>query len=138
MWYFVTFRTKGFLLPEAGRDIVRLAVLEGARSKYDVSIGVIMPDHIHLLIRPLEKAAGLFYSLTGILKTIKGKTSHPVNRLLKRTGSCWQKESYDRIVRNEDEWLDKYEYIRGNAVRAGLAERPQDYPWLIVNENMLP
>lgn len=137
-WYFVTFRTKGFVLPAEGRDIVKAAILEGVGIKHDVSIGVIMPDHVHLLMQPIEKADGLYYSLSGILKTIKGKTSHPINKMLNRAGSCWQKESYDRIVRDEDEWREKYEYIRGNAVRAGLAERPEDYPWLIVNVDVRP
>ena len=138
VWYFVTFRTKGFVLPEEGRSIVKSAVLEGAGIKYDISIGVVMPDHVHLLIKPFEKADGIYYSLSGILKTIKGKTSHQVNTLLIRSGSCWQKESYDRIMRDEVELREKHEYIRGNAVRAGLVGRLEEYPWLIIDENVRP
>ena len=126
------------MLPEECRRIAKSAILEGVGIKYEVSIGVIMPDHVHLLIRPVEKSDGLYYSLSGILKTIKGKTSHPINKMFNRSGSCWQKESYDRIVRDEDEWREKYEYIRGNAVCAGLAEKPEDYPWLIANDNVRP
>ncbi|MBI5178666.1 MAG: hypothetical protein HZA04_05350 [Nitrospinae bacterium] len=48
-----------------------------------------------------------------------------------------QSESFDRIVRDADEWRGKYDYIRNNAVKAGLAEKPEDYPWLLEREDFL-
>lgn len=45
-------------------------------------------------------------------------------------GSVWLDESYDRIIRDEVEWLEKLAYIVSNPVKAGLAERPEDYRWL--------
>ena len=45
-------------------------------------------------------------------------------------GSLWQDESYDRIVRDEAEFLEKWQYIRNNPLKEGLASYPEDYPWL--------
>ena len=33
-------------------------------------------------------------------------------------------------MRDEDEIAEKWEYIVGNAVKAGLVELPEQYPWL--------
>ncbi len=90
-----------------------------------------MPDHVHLLIRPLETVSGKYIALAKIMKTLKGVSARKINCQLSSIGPVWQKESFDRIVRDDEEWREKYEYIRGNAVKAGLTENPQDYPWLI-------
>jgi REP element-mobilizing transposase RayT len=82
-----------------------------------------MPNHVHLLIRPLIVPDRL-------LKSLKGATAREANRLLVRTCEpCWQKESYDHFVRNEAEWQRIQRYIENNPVKAGLARSPQDYPW---------
>ena len=47
-----------------------------------------------------------------------------------KTGKLWMDERYDRIVRDEAEFLEKWSYIRNNPVKAGLATNPEDYPWL--------
>jgi putative transposase len=39
-------------------------------------------------------------------------------------------ESYDRIVRDEAEFLEKWNYIRNNPIKAGLADLPENYAWL--------
>jgi len=33
------------------------------------------------------------------------------------------------MVRDEAEFLEKWNYIRNNPVKAGLAAGPEDYPW---------
>jgi hypothetical protein len=83
-----------------------------------------MPDHVHVLLKPF---AG--WSLAKILQGIKGFTARQINKTLGRTGSFWQDESFDHLVRNERDWWDKFNYIHANPVIAGLAERPEDYPF---------
>ena len=53
-----------------------------------------------------------------------------MNERRKARGPFWQDESLDRIVRDEAELLEKWNYIIDNAGRAGLAERSEDYPYL--------
>ncbi len=82
------------------------------------------PDHVHLLLRPLTN-----WRLAKILKGIKGFTAREINRVLGRKGPFWQEESFDHLVRNDGDWLDKFDYIHKNPVTAGLVERPEDYPF---------
>jgi hypothetical protein len=41
-----------------------------------------------------------------------------------------QDESFDRIMRRDDDFEAKLEYVRQNPVRKGLVSVPEDYPWL--------
>lgn len=91
---------------------------------------VIMPDHVHLLLTPLRDADGYPYSLIEILQAIKGASAHSLNRALGRSGPVWQEESVDHVLRNEESFEEKKEYIRQNPVRRGLVSRPDDYRWL--------
>jgi len=86
-----------------------------------------MPDHVHLLLHPKEQEAGVWWSLPGILHSIKSFTANELNKLLKRTGTVWQDESFDRIVRDEDEFLEKWNYIRNNPVKRGLCPTPETW-----------
>jgi REP element-mobilizing transposase RayT len=89
-----------------------------------------MPDHVHLLLTPLRDGTRNLYGLVEILQGIKGASAHSVNRALRRSGPVWQEESFDHVLRSEESFEEKVEYIRQNPVRRGLATRPEDYPWL--------
>jgi hypothetical protein len=43
---------------------------------------------------------------------------------------AWQDESFDRIVRREENLREKCDYIAMNPVRKGLVSIPDEYPWL--------
>lgn len=90
-----------------------------------------MPDHVHLLLRPREIAAGIWPDLGKILKLVKGGGARRINLALGRSGSVWQDESYDRIVRDEQEFEEKWNYMRENPVRARLVAEPDDYPFFV-------
>jgi hypothetical protein len=76
---------------------------------------VVMPNHVHALVRPLEGN-----ELPMILHSWKSFSAHAANQELKRTGPFWQKESYDHIVRSAEELNRIREYIRRNPVKAGI------------------
>ena len=50
------------------------------------------------------------------------------------TGSIWQPRFFDRALRTVSEYNRKVEYIHLNPVKAGLASRPQDWPWSSVHD----
>lgn len=82
-----------------------------------------MPNHAHLLIAPLVE-------MKRITGGIKGSTSRAANLILGRTGQpLWQGESFDHWVRGPDEACKIKSYIERNPVKAGLVERPEDWPW---------
>ena len=90
---------------------------------YELGAYVIMANHVHLLIQPN-------IATDRLLKSLKGATAREANRLLGRTGEpFWQKETYDHWVRNQVEFQRIRTYIESNPVKAGLVQKPEDYPW---------
>jgi REP element-mobilizing transposase RayT len=82
-------------------------------SVYALDAFVIMPNHVHALVCPQGDA-----ELNAITKTWKTVSAHRVNRLLGRSGTLWQHESWDHIVRSP-EHLDGYRrYIEANPGKA--------------------
>ncbi|MEW6347664.1 MAG: transposase [Thermodesulfobacteriota bacterium] len=85
---------------------------------------VVMPDHVHLLVKPMGE-----WTVGRILQGIKGFAEREINMRLNRKGPFWQDERFDHLVRNDGDWLDKFDYIHGNPARGRLVKRPQDYPF---------
>ena len=92
-----------------GRPDVRILVADAVRhfdgQHYMLADWVIMPNHVHVLVSPLDDR-----ELSSILHSWKSYTAKAVNRLLGRQGSVWQKESFDHIVRTAAsfEWIARY------------------------------
>src|SRR4051812_14641511 len=84
---FVTFVTKGKeQLSSESRDIVLKACLFYNDTKIHVHADVVMPDHVHIVFRILRDENKEEYSLAEILNSIKGYTSHEINKLAKSSG----------------------------------------------------
>ena len=94
-----------------------------------------MPDHVHLLLTPLQDEEGSPYALPAILKLIKGASARSINKVLGTSGPVWQEESFDHVLRSQESLQEKLEYIRQNPVRRGLVKNPEDYRWLWVEQN---
>jgi REP-associated tyrosine transposase len=84
---------------------------------------VVMPNHVHLLLKPRK-------SMAIITKALKGTTARQANLLLKRTGNhFWQDESFDHWIRDEAEFEKVKKYIERNPVVAGLVGKETDWDW---------
>ncbi len=128
---FITFRTNGpFVLPPEARDLVLQHCLR--ENRIQLLVGVIMPNHVHLLRSCLRDENGWPFPLAKILQCLKGATAHRINKLLGGSGPVWQEESFDHVLRSHESLREKIEYLRQNPVRAGLVKKPEDYPWLWV------
>jgi Rad3-related DNA helicase/REP element-mobilizing transposase RayT len=99
--------------PAAGKVVAALRHFDGAR--YALGHFVVMPNHVHVLVRPL---AG--HTLSAILKSWKSFTAREINQSLGRTGTLWQDESFDHIVRTPQALEQFAKYIRQNPAKAGL------------------
>jgi len=103
----------------------------------------IMPNHVHWVITPVlkkyipKKDHTSPYHVTKILQMLKAYTTRKINIVLKRSGQLWHHESYDHVVRDEDELRRIVNYILYNPVKAGLVENPYDYEWTYLNEKYL-
>ena len=125
--YFITFRLSHSPVAVAPltaheRGCVKQAILALHDSMWHVHLLSIMPDHVHVLATPIQQRPGHWFSLAAILQRVKGGSAFAINRTRDRTGALWQKESFDRIVRDEQEYEEKARYILNNAVKAGLVE----------------
>ncbi|MEH2050516.1 REP-associated tyrosine transposase [Nostoc sp.] len=128
--YFITFNTWEKLeLNLEAREIVFNSCLFFDKNRYRIFVLVVMTDHVHLLIQPLLKSENEFWSLSSIMKSIKGYSAKQISQVMKHIGTVWQDERYDRIVRNDQEFQQYWEYIRQNPVKAGLSSNPENYPF---------
>jgi putative transposase len=86
---------------------------------------LIMPDHIH----------GLFSCSTNGMSRLFGNWKrYHANQL----GIMWQDNFYDHRIRSQQEFTDKFNYIRLNPVVKGLCETPDDWPWQTIQTQAQP
>ena len=103
--------------------LVRDSIQHCGQADCDLHSWVIMPNHVHLLFTPHTNVSSL-------LRRLKGYSARQVNQLLARTGQpFWENESYDRLVRNGEEFRRIENYILTNPVKAGLAGSVEEFPW---------
>jgi len=86
-------------------------------NRYRLGDFVIMPNHFHVLITPAPD-----FLLKDIIRSWKGFSARQINKLLGRTGAFWQAETYDHIVRSEEQFMHYRGYIAQNPVKARLKE----------------
>ena len=96
----------------------------------DLHAVVVMSTHAHLIFTPRRNEEGWLVSLPHVMRLIKGRSAHFINRLLDRHGPVWQEESFDHVLRSNESLSEKMNYICQNPVRAGFVRRETDYRWL--------
>jgi REP element-mobilizing transposase RayT len=98
--------------------LVREALLHFDGTRYELGAFVVMPNHVHALVRPL---AWKLHSLETIVGGWKQFSSRRINERIGAKGKLWQDESYDRIVRDAEHLWRCLQYIGRNPEKAGLA-----------------
>jgi putative transposase len=84
---------------------------------------VIMPDHVHLFVALADDTRLSVWMQS--LKSVLGKT-------LLGHGHAkphWQEGFFDHLLRHDESYAAKWEYVRQNPVRKGLCARPEDWPY---------
>lgn len=132
--YFVTFCSRNrqkiddlHRLTAAFRDYCTRAA-----GKYDVAVGryVIMPDHVHLFVR--GNPDFVLSSWVGGLKramSVAVLNESQAKRLALQRKSLWQQGFFDHVLRNDESYAQKWEYVRENPVRAGLVAEWHEWPY---------
>jgi putative transposase len=121
--YFITLCTKSRLTDELIRDGRAKAILDSVchlhrNQSWFARLVLIMPDHIHGLIAfPREPG-------------MRQRVSSWKGFLAKSEGITWQDRFFDHRLRSDESTDEKASYIRMNPVRAGLVQRPDDWPWI--------
>ncbi len=87
--------------------------------RYELLAWCVMPNHVHLVMRLFEGKM-----LSRVLHSWKSFTAERSNEILERSGRFWQREYYDRIIRDEKELEAKITYVVRNPEKAGLTRWP--------------
>jgi putative transposase len=104
-------------------ELIFQSVIEGDLSKKSDLIAVcVMPDHIHLLLAPVEG------NLVDLIGRWKSYTTHLI-QVQGRIGKLWQRSFYDHGLRKDEDLMRVAEYIVSNPVRKGLVEVWETYPF---------
>jgi len=83
--------------------------------RYRLHAWSVMPNHVHTVV---ELRKGI--DLAKTVHSWKSFTAHKIHR-----GEIWQREYFDRIVRDEKDYLNVCGYVENNPITSGL----RDWPW---------
>ena len=100
------------------RAAVEAVLTKFDRDRYWHHAWVLMPNHAHLLVSLREDTA-----LRELLKAWKGASSRAARLVLRwrMTGDAfWQKDYFDRLVRDSEHFWNCVRYIRNNPAKAKL------------------
>ncbi|MFH2031969.1 MAG: transposase [Bacteroidota bacterium] len=149
-----------WLKEEKAAQVVKEAIHIRDNKEYELIAYTIMPNHVHIIFTPISssivgrseastsaaklpkniseakvknEANASFYIVTKILQDLKSKTALKCNKLLNRSGAFWQHESYDHVVRDENELGRIVEYVRNNPVKVGFCENWEDWKYSYCN-----
>ena len=88
--------------------------------RYELGCFVVMPNHVHVVVKPLDSE----FSLEEIIGSWKKHSARKINAALGRSGELWQEEANDRIIRDEEHLWRVIQYIGGNPRQAGISGCP--------------
>jgi len=118
-----------YLKNEQIADMVASSIQFRDGKVYDLISYCIMLNHIHLVCTPLEKSSGIYFGLTEILHSLKRHTARDANKILQRSGTFCQDESYDHFIRDDIELERIVKYVLYNPVKAELVKEQADWKW---------
>ncbi len=96
-----------------------------AATDFQIAVGryVIMPDHLHLFVAgPQDFDLGKW---VGVLKRTLEKALPATNS----EDPFWQRGFFDHVLRSDESYDQKWDYVRANPVRAGLVDDPDTWPF---------
>jgi putative transposase len=108
--------------PLAAKIVMR-ALYEFEGSRYQLIAGCVMPNHVHVIFQVVRD-----WPLSKILFSWKSYTAARIKAALHLEGPLWQREYYDRLLRNSRELNAAMNYVVQNPARAGL----KNWPWVFV------
>lgn len=81
-----------------------------------------MPDHIHLFVRGTDD-----FQLGPWVGRLKQAIAKHI--VLKMMSAVWQRGFFDHLLRSDESYEQKWNYVRENPVRAGLVTDADDWPY---------
>ena len=119
-----------FLAQKPIAQLLADAFQRGYRENYyKLVCYTIMSNHFHAVLYKIQRP------LFRITQSLKSCTAIESNRLLERTKGekFWQRETYDRLIRDRPEFIQKIQYTLNNPVKAGLVKNWRDWEFSYLN-----
>jgi putative transposase len=103
-----------------------LACLYVASRRYgaEVYAYALMPNHVHLLMRPLVRGA-----ISRVMQSVGRRYVRLINDRHGRTGTLWEGRHKASVVQDERYLATCHAYIELNPVRAGIVDRAERFAW---------
>ena len=110
-------------------DEVEKLLISNHGTKYVLQAWVVMPNHIHCLVKTCEG-----YDLPTIVGSWKRESGKLINDYLRSHGKpilspVFHREYFDRYIRDEKHFQNVVAYIHRNPVKAGLTYRSENWKW---------
>jgi putative transposase len=99
----------------ANATVVAHAFHHFDQTRYLLHAWVIMPNHVHLLL-----SLGEAVDLGEIVASWKRFTATQINRMSLRKGPVWQRDYFDRLIRDWDHFMNVARYLRRNPLKGKL------------------
>ena len=117
-------RQEVFHKDEDYQAIINLMVEAKERYEVEVCAYCFMPNHFHLLLRPVQGE-----ELSKWMQWLMTSHVRRYHKHYKTSGHVWQGRYKSFIVAQDDHLLTVVRYIEGNPLRAGLASSAANWPW---------
>ena len=102
-------------------DTMRSYVKAG---KFVIHDFVVMPNHLHVTL-----TVDNLTSIEKAIQLIKGRFSYRAKKELGYQGEIWQPGFSEVRITDRASFLKHRKYIEQNPVKAGLADKPEKYPY---------
>ena len=102
-------------------DVLRSCIGDG---KFQLHDFVVMPDHVHLLM-----TVNVDMTIEKAMQLVKGRFSYRIKKEHGYLGEVWQRGFSEVQVMNHTSFETHRAYIAMNSVKAGLVDRPEDFPY---------
>ena len=100
--------------------------------RFLVDAAVVMPDHLHLVGQLGEGSRqDAAPTLARVMHSLKSHSARSLSRLDVKT-PVWQGGYYDHGLRDDEDYRARVRYVMQNPIRAGLVQRVEDYPYIIL------
>jgi len=118
-------------------DIITEVLMYYHGLRYNLMAYCIMPNHVHAVLQLSFDDKGGMFPLSKVTQNWKRYSARQINQLFNTEGTFWQPESYDHLIRNEQEYVHYIEYTLDNPVKARLVDKWDSWPYSWLNPLLL-
>jgi putative DNA methylase len=104
--------------------IVLDGLIHGCGRTHDMHAFVVMPNHVHVLTTFRQGCRP-----SDVVRGWKSYSARQINAILGCEGAFWQRDYFDRYIRDETHFERVRAYVEDNPVTAGLTNDAESWPF---------